>query len=185
MMKSRQTKNRKWWRTVRRVAPVFVAGFVFAILCFVGINATMEPASKSEFCGSTCHEMKSAYRSWELSIHGANKYGFRVECIDCHLPPKDEYFRHVAAKAYDGGKDVFKHIFLGKYNFEKALKRASAHMPNKRCIHCHNNLLTRPSSSDAAKAHKTSSAYPDEPENKCVKCHQGTGHERQKKLFSP
>jgi nitrate/TMAO reductase-like tetraheme cytochrome c subunit len=175
----------KIFKVGKKYGLAFLAGFVFAVLCFVGINAAMEPTSKSEFCGTRCHEMKATYRSWELSIHGANRYGFRVECVDCHLPPKDEYFRHIAAKAYSGGKDVFKHIFFGGYNFEKALERARAHMPNKRCMHCHDSLLTRPGSSAATKAHKASLAQPDEPENKCVECHQGTGHERQKKLFSP
>jgi nitrate/TMAO reductase-like tetraheme cytochrome c subunit len=173
------------FRAVKKHAVVFSAGFVFAILCFIGLNAAMEPASKSEFFGSTCHEMKTAYRTWELSPHGANKYGVRVECVDCHLPPKDEYFRHVATKGYEGSKDVFKHIFIGGYNFEKALKRARAHMPNKRCMHCHDDLLKRPGSSAATKAHKVALAHPDEPENKCVECHEGTGHERQNKLFSP
>jgi nitrate/TMAO reductase-like tetraheme cytochrome c subunit len=170
---------------MKKRALTFFIGFAFAILCFVGINAAMEPASKSEFCGSKCHEMKAAYRTWELSVHGANKYGFRVECVDCHLPPKDEFFRHIATKAYEGGKDICKHLFIGGYDFEKALKRAHAHMPNKRCMHCHDDLLRRPGSSAAIKAHRASLAHPDEPENKCVECHEGTGHERQNKLFSP
>ncbi|MHC4594874.1 MAG: cytochrome c3 family protein [Planctomycetota bacterium] len=170
---------------IKKRGLTFLAGLIFAILCFVGINTAMEPASKSEFCGSTCHEMKAAYRTWELSTHGANEYGFRVECVDCHLPPHHEYFRHVATKAYEGVKDICKHIFIGEYNFEESLKRARAKMPNKRCMHCHDNLLTKPGSSAAIKAHKASLANPDEPENKCVECHQGTGHERQNKLFSP
>ena len=46
--------------------------------------------------------MNAAYLSWELSPHGANAHGVRVECIDCHLPPKDKYFAHITAKARDG-----------------------------------------------------------------------------------
>ncbi len=173
------------FKTIRKLGFIFLPGFILAVLCFIGLNAAMEPASKSEFCGSTCHEMKSAYQTWELSVHGANKYGIRVECIDCHLPPKDEYFRHVATKAYESSKDVFKHIFIGGYDFEKALERARARVPNKRCMHCHDSLLTKPGSSSARKAHFASLSQPDAPENKCVECHQGTGHERQNKLFSP
>lgn len=167
------------------MAPVFLVGFAFAILCFIGINAAMEPASKSEFCGSKCHEMKTAYRTWELSVHGANKYGFRVDCVNCHLPPKDRYFTHVATKAYVGSMDIFKHFFIGGYDIEKARKKALEHMPNKRCVHCHDSLLTKPGSSSARKAHFASLSQPDAPENKCVECHQGTGHERQNKLFAP
>jgi nitrate/TMAO reductase-like tetraheme cytochrome c subunit len=167
------------------MAPIFLVGFAFAILCFIGINAAMEPASKSEFCGSKCHEMKTAYRTWELSVHGANKYGFRVDCVNCHLPSKDRYFTHVATKAYVGSMDIFKHFFIGGYDIEKARKKALEHMPNKRCVHCHDSLLTKPGSSSARKAHFASLSQPDAPENKCVECHQGTGHERQNKLFAP
>ena len=84
----------------------FLAGLAFAILCFVGLNAAMAPVSTSEYCGSTCHEMNTAYLSWELSPHGANAHGVRVECVDCHLPPKEKYFAHIVAKAYAGAKDT-------------------------------------------------------------------------------
>ena len=168
------------------MAPVFLVGFAFAILCFIGLNAAMEPASKSEFCGSQCHEMKEAYRSWELSDHGANKYGIQVGCVDCHLPSKeDEYFAHIFSKAYEGGKDIFKHYFIGGYDAEKARSKAREHMPNKRCAHCHNSLLVRPSNSAAWIAHVASLSEPDKPENRCVKCHEDMGHKRNSKLFSP
>jgi hypothetical protein len=62
----------------------------------------MVPVSKSAYCGSKCHEMNNAYLTWELSPHGTNSLGFRVECIDCHLPVKDRYFAHITAKAYEG-----------------------------------------------------------------------------------
>ena len=170
---------------VRKYNVAFFTGIVFAVLCFIGINAAMEPASKSEFCGGQCHEMKAAYRSWELSPHGANKYGVRVECIDCHLPPKDEYFRHIIAKAYDGGKDVFKHYFIGGYDIEKARTKVLEHIPNKRCMHCHNNLLTKPGSSAAREAHMEVLNPSDEHEFRCVECHEDVAHQRENKLFSP
>jgi cytochrome c nitrite reductase small subunit len=170
---------------VRKGALTFFVGFAFAILCFIGINAAMEPASKSEFCGSKCHEMKTAYQSWELSVHGANKRGISVECIDCHLPSKDEYFKHIATKAYDGAKDVFKHYFIGRYDVEESRKEVLEDMPNERCMQCHNNLLARPSNSDARIAHVAVLSQLDEPENKCIVCHEDAGHNRQSRLFSP
>lgn len=170
---------------VRKYSVAYFTGIVFAVLCFIGINAAMEPASKSEFCGGQCHEMKAAYRSWELSPHGANKYGVRVECIDCHLPPKDEYFRHIIAKAYDGGKDVFKHYFIGGYDIEKARTKVLEHIPNKRCMYCHNSLLTKPGSSAAREAHMEVLNPSDEHEFRCVECHEDVAHQRENKLFSP
>jgi cytochrome c nitrite reductase small subunit len=184
-MKSQQRKDNKRWRAVARKAPVFLMGIVFAMLCFIGINAAMEPASKSEFCGGQCHEMKAAYRSWELSPHGANKYGLRVECIDCHLPPKDKFFRHIIAKAYDGGKDVFKHYFGGDYDIEKARTKVLEHMSNQKCMHCHKSLLTKPGSSAAREAHMEVLNPSDENEFRCVECHEDVAHQRENKLFSP
>nr|MBC8218250.1 NapC/NirT family cytochrome c [Planctomycetota bacterium] len=75
------------WGVVRRHARGFLVGFLCAVAAFVAISAVLGPTSKSEFCGAACHEMNTSYRTWELATHGANKFGFRVECIDCHLPP--------------------------------------------------------------------------------------------------
>lgn len=170
--------------TKKRIA-AFAVGFAFALLCFVTLNAAMAPVSKSAYCGSRCHEMRSAYQSWELSPHGGNKYGFRVECIDCHLPAKEMYFRHLTAKAYEGGKDVYKHHFGDEYDVEKMRQKVFAAMPNGRCQTCHDDLLALPSSSAARTAHLAVETEPDKPENRCVQCHENIGHERERKLFSP
>ena len=95
---------------IRKKAWGPLAGFAFAVVFFVALNAAMVPISRSEYCGGTCHEMNGAYLSWELSSHGSNARGIRVECIDCHLPSKDKYFTHVAAKGYAGLKDAYKHF---------------------------------------------------------------------------
>lgn len=170
---------------LRRYSLVFVAGFIFAVLCFVGLEAAMKPVSKSEYCGSTCHEMGTAYKSWELSVHGTNKHGIGVGCVDCHLPSKDKYFTYIAAKAYAGGKDAYKHYFGGEYDIEKMREKVVDHITNERCLSCHDNLLVRPSGPAARIAHTASLARPDAPETKCVRCHENVGHQRQNKLFSP
>jgi len=162
----------------------FLAGVVFAVLCFIGLNAVMEPVSTSEYCGSKCHEMNTAYLSWELSPHGANEKGIRVECIECHLPPKDKYFRHIAAKAYTGAKDIYKHYFGPEYDAQLMRKNVLQQMSNQICLHCHDNLLGKPGSSAARIAHTAVLAEPGAPENRCVECHEDAGHQRQNKLFS-
>ena len=164
---------------------VFLAGLVFAILCFVGLNAAMVPVSTSEYCGSKCHEMNRAYLSWELSPHGANANGVRVECIDCHLPPKGQYFTHLAAKARDGAKDIYEHYCGGEYDIEKMRQKVLGRLSNHRCLHCHDRLLDKPGSSAARAAHTAAFAQPDAPENRCIQCHEDAGHQRRGKLFSP
>lgn len=163
---------------------VFVAGFVMAMFCFVMLNMAMKPVSSSAYCGGKCHEMNTAYQTWELSPHGANKYGFRVECVDCHLPPKEKYFRHLIAKGYEGGKDVYKHHFGGEYEIEALRKRVLEKIPNERCLHCHDDLLGRPDSPGARTAHAEVLNPPRGAKSKCIDCHENAGHERENKLFS-
>lgn len=122
----------------------FLAGVIVAMLCFVALNAAMVPVSTSEYCGGKCHEMNTAYLSWELSPHGANAQGVRVECVDCHLPPKDKYFTHITAKAYAGAKDTYKHYFGSGYDAGRIRKKVLDHISNQTCLHCHDNLLGKP-----------------------------------------
>ncbi|OHB80225.1 MAG: hypothetical protein A2Z25_08540 [Planctomycetes bacterium RBG_16_55_9] len=170
---------------LKRRAPSFIVGFIFAVLCFIALNAAMAPVSKSDYCGGKCHEMNTAYLTWELSPHGANSRGVRVECIDCHLPPKDRYFAHIGDKAYQGAKDVYKHHFGGDYNVEKMRTKVRDRLANDRCLHCHDALLDKPGSSAARTAHTAALAEPDAPESRCIRCHEDAGHQRQYKLFSP
>jgi len=184
---SRVSQGKHGWflPAVRKRAGTFVAGIGFAVVCFLGINAAIGPTSKSQYCGGKCHEMKEAYRSWELSPHGSNAYGFRVECVDCHLPPKERFFSHVVAKVYSGGKDIYMHHFGGQYNRQKSSESVLAGMPNKRCMHCHDSLLVKAGSDAARQAHSEVVNSPGASEYRCVECHENVGHERKSKLFSP
>ena len=173
------------FRATKKQILVFLAGFISVVFCFVVINLAMVPVSKSEYCGSKCHEMNTAYLTWELSSHGTNAFGIRVECVDCHLPSKDKYFNHLAAKAYEGAKDIYKHYFGGEYNGEKIRQKVLDHISNQRCLNCHDNLLVKPGNSAARIAHTSALAKPDALENRCVQCHEDIGHQRKNKLFSP
>ena len=170
------------YKIVKKQGVFVVGGFLLAILSFVILNAAMEPVSKSEYCGGKCHEMHTAYQSWELSVHGSNKYGVQAQCIDCHLPAKDKYFTHIAAKAYEGGKDLYKHYFGDRYDVEKMREHVLERIGNDRCQSCHNDLLGKPSNSNARIAHAAVLNNPEAPENRCVVCHENM-HERKNKLF--
>ncbi len=162
----------------------FVLGAAAAVFCFAILNVAMVPVSKSAYCGGKCHEMNSAYASWELSMHAANRHGVKAECTDCHLPPKEQYFRHLAAKAYEGGKDMYMHHFGGEYQIQKIRKRILEKISNERCLHCHSDLLGKPGSPGARAAHADVLNPPRGAESKCVDCHEDAGHERKSKLFS-
>ena len=163
---------------------LFFAGFIFAVLCFVVLNLAMEPVSKSEYCGTKCHEMNTAYESWELSAHGANIQDIRVECIDCHLPSRDKFFTHTVAKAYYGVKDIYKHYFGGEYDFEQFSEKVLATLPDEYCVSCHDDLLKKPSDLVVQQSHAKSLESTDE-KYRCLECHEDTGHKRKDSLSLP
>ncbi|MHC5060920.1 MAG: cytochrome c3 family protein [Planctomycetota bacterium] len=175
----------KFFKALVKFGSIFAAGVVFAMICFVGINVAMEPTSRSEYCGSKCHEMQTAYQSWEISGHGAGNKGIRVECVDCHLPPKENFFRHLTAKAYAGAKDMYKHHFGGEYNSEQMAAKVAEHMPNSTCLRCHDNLSAKAGNSAARMAHTAVLAEPESTDIKCLECHKEAAHKRDSKLFSP
>jgi len=179
-----RTRWGKLFTLIRTRGGVFAAGVVFAILAFVALNYAMEPLSRSEYCGSGCHEMNISYQTWELSSHGTNPNGIRVDCIECHLPPRHHYIRHVVAKGYAGTKDVIMHLFGPEYDREKMRRRVLDHMDNDTCLHCHDGLDRALGSSPAREAHQATLAEPHKPENRCVTCHENVGHERHETLFS-
>jgi len=164
---------------IKRQVLIFFAGFAFALLCFVAINAAMEPVSKSEYCGTNCHEMDTAYQSWKASAHGTNEKGLHAKCIDCHAPSKDDYFTHLVFKAYAGGKDVYKHHFGGEYNVEEERENVISRLPNERCLGCHVGLLSDPSAEETRDFH-LEAIQPEEgtEQAKCIDCHEEAGHLR-------
>jgi cytochrome c nitrite reductase small subunit len=174
---------RKSLGLLRKYLAAPAVGVVFAIGCFLAINAVSHHFSTAEYCGGNCHQMKSAYQSWELSAHYANDSGVVAQCVDCHLPAKEKYFRHMAAKTYAGIKDVYKYHFGGEYDPEKTRKRVLEAMPNERCLNCHSNLLAKPRSSAARLAHQTVLNPEEDVKPRCVECHEKL-HERERKVFS-
>ena len=161
-------------------------GFAFALFCFVMLNLAMKPVSESRFCGNNCHEMHSALSTWKNSVHGENKTGVQAQCVDCHLPEKEDYFRHLIAKAYQGSKHMYRHymgkIFGSKGATAKADVRASDHtdrMKNEVCIRCHTSLLGKPSNETIRDAHMEAfNSSGDSEQTKCVECHEDAGHKQ-------
>lgn len=158
---------------------MFFVGIAFALFCFLCINAAMGPFSTSQYCGTSCHEMDTVYKTWQASSHGANPRGVRAECVDCHLPPKDEYFTHLFAKAHKGAKDMWLHHFGDEYDGDAVREKVVEHFENEMCLRCHVDLLTRPDSDMAADIHKEAVTPADPAEAlKCIECHEGVAHER-------
>jgi nitrate/TMAO reductase-like tetraheme cytochrome c subunit len=155
----------------KRHGLAFVVGLAFAIAAFLSINAISAPLSTSKFCGTACHEMDIAYKGWAESPHNLNIQGLRSECVDCHLPPKEQYFRHLFEKARTGGKDVWLHYLGPQYDKAKVEARVKANMKNETCLYCHKDLLASPSSKAVYYMHKGSLQEPNDVWGKCLACH--------------
>jgi len=135
---------------------------------FLAIEAT-EPLTEPESCAG-CHEMTDVYDSWTASPHHTNPSGVKVTCIDCHLPPREDFTAHFAAKAWSGAKDVAVHLF-GEYDAEAARRTVQQTMANKRCLHCHDNLSAKPRCVSLGVVHEMAEQDAGARLYACVVCH--------------
>jgi nitrate/TMAO reductase-like tetraheme cytochrome c subunit len=169
----------------KRHGLAFALGLAFAIAAFLSINAISAPLSTSKFCGTACHEMDTAYKGWGQSPHNLNTHGMRSECVDCHLPPKDQYFRYMFEKAKTSGKDLWLHYLGPKYDLEKVEAHVKANMKNQTCLQCHKDLLAAPSSKAVYYMHKGSLQEPNDPWGKCLACHKIHAKKIESRLAEP
>jgi cytochrome c nitrite reductase small subunit len=165
---------------IKKCIVIFIPGIIIALILFVIINAALVPTSSAKFCGELCHEMDDAYASWQKSSHFVNRSGIVIKCIDCHLPPKDKYFTHLAAKAQTGIKDAALHIVNADYDAKAIRAKVTEHMTNAVCERCHSKMGTNTFDEDITAMHDEDVYHPAEGEEakKCIKCHEGVGHER-------
>jgi nitrate/TMAO reductase-like tetraheme cytochrome c subunit len=156
---------------MKRHAIVFILGFVFAIAAYLSISALEGPFARSTFCGTACHELQPAYDAWLESPHNINTQGLKAECVECHLPPQEDFIHNLYAKATDGGREVWFHYTGKPYDRPAVIERVKAKMSNDTCLRCHKDLLVQPSTKAVMYMHKGSLANPTDPYGKCITCH--------------
>lgn len=162
---------KNFFKVARKCILIFLPGLVLAVILCLAINKISKPFSTPAYCGSKCHEMDTAYKGWELSIHNTNSKGLVAECIDCHLPDKGNFVVHMTSKISIGIKDLIKHHFGEEYDVQKIRQKVLDSMPNERCLACHANLLGKAVSSAAKTSHLEDLSPSGKNESKCVKCH--------------
>ncbi len=88
----------------RRNRVVWALGVLVA-LGAVGVFVMFGPPGlghylgEPEFCGS-CHVMEAQFEAWQVSAHRD------ISCIECHLPPQDQFVRHWFWKGVVGTRDL-------------------------------------------------------------------------------
>ncbi len=152
-------------------------GLLSGIILFVGGSQAVRHTSKSEYCAS-CHIHPQATTSWKQSVHYITRSGNRIDCIDCHLPPKGE--GHLMAKASTGIRDVWGKWTKDPETFDwegrSRLEIARTYVPESACLKCHKTLFTPELTREGEEAH----LYYDQAEKTedlhCINCHLNAGH---------
>jgi len=158
---------------------LFLFSFVLGIICFIAVYQISVYYSSNESC-MICHVHPHVEQSWKLSKHVNNRSGVKVNCVDCHLPPKNQTVNHYMAKAKMGIKDVWGFLVKDSADFDwdtkASLEYAVKYIPNESCKECHKNLFPVGLSDDGISAH----LYYEDKEKKldlqCISCHLDVGH---------
>ena len=158
---------------------IFLAGLFIGFALFITLYQVSVYFSSNESC-MMCHVHPHVEQSWKRSVHVNSKSGVITNCVDCHLPPKDQTWNHYSAKLKLGIKDLWGYIVKDSadYNWDmkSELEHAVKYIPNSSCKSCHVNLFPAGIQDDAMIAH----LYYERNEKKlnlqCISCHLDAGH---------
>jgi len=116
----------------------FFPGLIIGALLIVGAGKAIHSTSTNEYCMS-CHIHPMADAAWKKSVHYDTKSGYRVACVECHLPPQGQGY--LWAKATTGLRDLWSYWTKdsASFNWEdrKRLEIAREYVYNSSCIKCH------------------------------------------------
>ncbi len=174
---SYQYRNKKPF--FKRKSFYLISGLIIGLAIAVGLYQTSVYFSTNESC-MMCHVHPHVEDSWKQSVHMNNGSGTKVNCVDCHLPPKNNTWDHYTAKAKLGIKDVWGYLTKDSIDFDwekkSELEEAIKYIPNESCKECHHNLFPQGITDEGITAH----LYYDENEEKldlqCISCHLDVGH---------
>lgn len=162
----------------RKTRILFFIGLVAGMVILAGFGKAVEYTSTNDFC-AVCHVHPQATTSWKQGIHYATQSGYRTGCAECHLPPKGEGY--LVEKAKTGMRDLWSHWTKDSADFDweaaSTLERASKHVYNSSCIHCHENLFPAKLTRDGSEAHLYYKQMTEKGEDlQCISCHLNAGH---------
>jgi len=158
---------------------IFLAGIGLGFALFVTAYQVSVYFSSNESC-LMCHVHPHVEQSWKRSVHVNSRSGVITNCVDCHLPPKDQTWNHYSAKVKLGVKDLWGYLVKDSADFnwdmKSELENAVKYIPNASCVACHANLFPAGVNDDVIIAH----LYYENNEKKlnlqCISCHLDVGH---------
>ena len=155
----------------------FIPGLIVGSLLILGAGKAMRMTSSNEYCVS-CHIHPMADASWKKSVHYDTRSGYRIGCVDCHLPPKGKGY--LWAKGTTGFRDLWSKWTKDSASFNWADRRrlevARGYVYESSCIKCHENLFPAKLTKKGEDAHLYYTQTKKTDELHCINCHLNAGH---------
>ena len=155
----------------------FTPGLIVGILLVVGGGVAIEKTSTNNYCVS-CHIHPGADASWKRSVHYETQSGYRVTCVECHLPPRGHGY--IWEKGKTGLRDLWSYWTKDSASFDwndrRRLETARAYSYESSCIKCHENLFPLKLTKAGEDAHLYYKQTKKTPELHCINCHLNAGH---------
>ena len=156
---------------------IFLPGLIAGILIIVGGGKAIQFTSTNDYCAS-CHIHPQATTSWKQSVHYITGSGNRIDCIECHLPPKGE--GHLLEKMKTGSRDLWGKWTKDPESFDwegrSRLENARGYIPEEACLNCHETIFTAELSREGEEAHLYYDQSEKTDELHCINCHLNAGH---------
>jgi formylglycine-generating enzyme len=168
------------YKTIKRnFFLIFIIGGLTVIFILVSFNKVIHYTSTNESCAS-CHVHPHADATWKLSAHHNTPSGVSIDCVDCHLPPKDKPIYYLTRKAYHGFHDLYVYATQNTdeivWEDKRSLEASKRFVYEDGCKKCHTNMFPATLNALGAESHLK---YMRDPEStSCLKCHHEIGHFR-------
>jgi formylglycine-generating enzyme len=155
----------------------FFPGLIIGALLILGGGKAIHMTSTNDYCVS-CHIHPAADASWKKSVHYDTRSGYRVGCVECHLPPQGKGY--LLAKGKTGLRDLWSKWTKKPESFNWAdrrrLETARGYVYESSCIKCHENLFPAKLSKAGEDAHLYYTQTKKTDELHCINCHLNAGH---------
>lgn len=179
MSKFSTRKNKPKKKFHQRRGFILITGIIIGIVFVAALYQTSVYFSTNESC-MICHVHPHAEESWMLSVHVNNSSGVMVNCVDCHLPPKDDTWAHYSAKVALAARDIWGYVTKDSANFDwerkSELDYAVTYIPNESCVKCHQNLFPQGITDEGITSHLYYEDNAEALDLQCISCHLDAGH---------
>jgi sulfatase modifying factor 1 len=155
----------------------FIPGLILGVILILGGGKALNMTSTNDYCIS-CHIHPGADMSWKKSVHYDTQSGYRVSCVECHLPPKGQGY--LWAKGTTGLRDLWSKWTKDSASFNWAdrgrLELARTYAYESSCIKCHPNLFPAKLTKAGEDAHLYYTQTTKSADLHCINCHLNAGH---------